>query len=165
MTMLCDTSIRQRLNSRSLVLSPPPEDYAIQPASIDLRLDEEFRNHQGPLAAQRRYAIKPGEFLLGTTIERIEVPNDLVVRVEGKSSLGRKGILIHATAGFIDPGFEGQITLELCNISQERFYLLPGMYICQISIMQLDQPAARPYGSKGLKSHYQNQQGVKPSAL
>jgi dCTP deaminase len=169
--MLSDKTIRQRLAEGTLVIKPEPHPSAIQPASIDLRLRADLRTMEGFDALDRYedgtsgHWLEPGEFLLGSTIEWIEVPDDMVVRVEGKSSIGRKGIVVHATAGFVDPGFKGNITLELANLSGHEFLLIPEMFICQISFDLLDQPAERPYGSKGLNSRYQDSQGTVTSRL
>ena len=107
--------------------------------------------------------LHPGEFVLGSTLERIGVPDDLVGRVEGKSSLGRLGLLIHSTAGFIDAGFDGHITLELANVASLPITLYPGMKIGQVSFMQMTTPADRPYGSGASGSKYQGQRGPTPS--
>jgi dCTP deaminase len=101
--------------------------------------------------------IHPGEFCLGRTLEWIELPDDVVARIEGKSSLGRLGLIVHATAGFCDPGWRGTLTLELNNLTRVPIKLYPGLPIAQLSFMSLDRPAMRPYGSPGLGSHYQGQ--------
>jgi dCTP deaminase len=169
--MLSDRTIKSLLENGLLVIKPEPADWAIQPASIDLRLRADLKTIDNFDRLDRfedgtcGHWLEPGEFLLGSTIEWIEVPNDMVVRVEGKSSIGRKGIVVHATAGFVDPGFKGNITLELSNLSGRPFLLLPEMYICQISLQFLDQPAERPYGSKGLGSKYQDSHGTIASRL
>ena len=111
----------------------------------------------------RPFILHPGEFVLGSTLERIGVPGDLVGRVEGKSSLGRLGLLIHSTAGFIDAGFDGHITLELANVASLPITLYPGMKIGQVSFMQMTTPADRPYGSGASGSKYQGQRGPTPS--
>lgn len=175
--ILSDGTIRDLLASGRLVLEPIEGDQ-IQPASVDVRLGDRFlvfRNHT--LASIDPYAIPaelmqpvrvddehpfilhPGEFVLGSTIERVGMPEDLVARVEGKSSLGRVGLLIHATAGFVDPGFTGQITLELSNVSPLPVKLWPGMRIGQLSFHRLDRPAERAYGHPALGSRYQGQGG------
>ncbi len=166
MTILSDRGILSRLSDGEIEITPNPAEQAIQPASVDLTLGDEFRWPDGreiAPGADGTVWINPGDFFLGTTVERVSVPADLVARVEGKSSLGRMGILVHATAGFIDPGFMGQITLEFTNLSTRPFQFNSGMYICQISFEELDQPAARPYGHPGLKSSYQGQVGTKES--
>jgi dCTP deaminase len=107
--------------------------------------------------------LHPGEFVLGSTIERVRLPDDLVGRLEGKSSLGRLGLLIHSTAGFVDAGWDGHLTLELSNVANLPITLYPGMKIGQISFLQMTTPADHPYGSEGLKSKYQGQRGPTPS--
>jgi len=179
--ILSDRTIRELLACRRVVLEPL-EDGQIQPASVDVRLSTEFRlinKHRSEVIDPFRadpsmtelievgegepFILHPSEFVLGSTVERIGLPDDLVARVEGKSSLGRWGLLIHATAGFVDPGFgseePSQITLELSNASPLPIKLWPGMKIGQISFMKLDQPAERPYGHPDLGSKYQGQQG------
>ena len=156
----------------------PIEPDQIQPASVDLRLGRTFRvlqNHSvesiDPYATQpnltsevvvpegQPFFLHPGEFVLGTTVERISLPDDLVARVDGKSSLGRWGLLIHATAGFVDCGFSGEVTLELSNVATLPVKLWPGMRVGQISFMQMDAAALRPYGHPDLNSKYQGQSG------
>ena len=175
--LLSDGTIRAMLSDGSLSLDPI-DDEQIQPSSVDVRLDgvlRVFRNHTAvcidpmeptealtePVAvgAGHAFILHPSEFVLGSTVEQVGLPDDLVGRVEGKSSLGRVGLLIHATAGFIDPGFRGQITLELSNVASLPIKLWPGMKIGQISFMRLDRPAERPYGHHELKSKYQDQRG------
>ena len=107
--------------------------------------------------------LHPGEFVLGSTLERIAVPDDLVARIEGKSSLGRLGLLIHSTAGFIDAGFDGHVTLELANVASLPITLYPGMKIGQVSFMQMTTPADKPYGQGATGSKYQGQRGPTPS--
>jgi len=179
--MYSDGAIRRLLASGELVVDPI-EDSQIQPSSVDVRLDHDFRvfrNHTlgsldpldlpGGLTESVNmpdgdaFVLHPGEFVLGSTLERVGLADDLVARVEGKSSLGRIGLLIHATAGFIDPGFSGQITLELSNVASLPIKLWPGMRIGQLSFMGLDAPAQRPYGHPELGSHYQGQQGATAS--
>jgi dCTP deaminase len=150
----------------------PFDAAALQPASIDLRLGADFRvftrhlySHVDLAAEQPgltevvgvaeggQFALHPGEFVLGATLERVALPDDLVGRLEGKSSLGRVGLIIHSTAGYIDPGFEGQITLELSNVATVPILLYPGMRVAQISFLTMTTPAERPYASPGLESH------------
>jgi dCTP deaminase len=148
----------------------------VQPASIDLRLGDSFRvfhNHRitaidlrdppdnlteevAPPAGEP-FVIHPGEFCLGNTLEYVELPDDIVARIEGKSSLGRLGLIVHATAGFCDPGFKGTLTLELNNLTRVPIKLYPGLPIAQLSFMTLDRAARVPYGSPQLGSHYQGQ--------
>lgn len=154
----------------------------VQPASIDLRLGDSFRvfhNHRATaidlrdppvnlteevvVAPGEAFAIHPGEFCLGRTLEWVRIPDDIVARIEGKSSLGRLGLIVHATAGFCDPGFEGTLTLELNNLTRVPILLYPEQPIAQLSFMALDRPALRPYGSPGLGSHYQGQRAATES--
>jgi dCTP deaminase len=173
--VLSDRSIREALADGRLVIDPMG-DNAIQPASVDLRLDAHFRvfrNHRQPYIDIREempeltepesiepdepFVLHPGEFVLGSTMERVELANDLVARVEGKSSLGRLGLLVHATAGFVDPGWKGHLTLELSNVATLPIRLYYGMKIGQLSFQQLSTAADRPYGHPELKSRYQGQ--------
>lgn len=160
-----------------------PLDLAlIQPASIDVRLDHTFRvfeNHRyssidptdnQPLLttevapeAGSPFVLHPGEFVLGATLERVTLPNNMAARLEGKSSLARLGLHTHATAGFVDPGFEGHITLELSNSANLPILLKPGMKIAQLCFLRLSSPAKHPYGSPAAGSHYQGQRGPTPS--
>lgn len=179
--LLSDRDIRARVDIGDIELDPfMPE--MIQPASIDVRLDRFFRvfndrqytyvdpaEDQGELTEQFSVAqgepwiLHPGEFVLGSTLERVHISNQIAARLEGKSSLGRLGILTHSTAGFIDPGFNGYITLELSNVSPLPVKLWPGMKIGQICFFELSSPAEHPYGSQALGSHYQGQRGPTPS--
>jgi dCTP deaminase len=154
----------------------------VQPASVDLRLGDSFRvfhNHRASaidlrnppenlteeviVGADDAFVIHPGEFCLGRTLEWVELPDDIVARIEGKSSLGRLGLIVHATAGFCDPGWKGTLTLELNNLTRIPIRLYPGLPIAQLSFMTLDRPAQRPYGSPGLGSHYQGQRAATES--
>lgn len=179
--LLSDRDIRARVDMGDIELDPfTPE--MIQPASIDVRLDRFFRvfndrqytyvdpaEDQGELTEQfsvsegEPWILHPGEFVLGSTLERVHISNQIAARLEGKSSLGRLGILTHSTAGFIDPGFNGYITLELSNVSPLPVKLWPGMKIGQICFFELSSPAEHPYGSQALGSHYQGQRGPTPS--
>jgi dCTP deaminase len=175
--VLSDRSIREELTSGKLVIEPIAED-ALQPASVDIRLDREFRvfrNHRDSyidvrepvenlteletVADDQAFVLHPGEFVLGSTLERITLPDDLVARVEGKSSLGRLGLLVHATAGYVDPGWDGHLTMELSNVANLPIRLYFGMKIGQLSFLRLTTPAEHPYGSAGLRSKYQGQTG------
>ena len=111
------------------------------------------------------FVIHPGEFVLGSTVEWVELPDDIVARIEGKSSLGRLGLIVHATAGFVDPGFSGTLTLEITNLTRVPIVLWPGKPIAQLSFMALDRPAERPYGHPDLGSHYHGQPEATESAL
>ncbi len=170
--MLSDSSIRKFLSEGSLGIDPPPHDPAIQPASVDLHLGPSFvaltaEGHE-PVSAwpeSGTITLQPGQCLLASTFETITLPAWLVGRVEGKSSWGRKFLMIHSTAGFIDPGFRGQVTLELKNLSPTLLILTVGHPIAQISFSYLDRPADRPYGSPGLGSKYQGQHGATPSRM
>ena len=169
--ILSDGTIRKLLAEGRIAIDPLEETF-IQTASVDVRLDDTFlvfRRHtssdidpwQTNDTLMERVTVKegdpfilhPGEFVLGTTLERLTLPDDIVARIEGKSSLGRLGLLIHATAGFVDPGWtNGQITLELSNVAPLPIRLWPGMKIAQLSFMLMDQPAERPYGHPELGS-------------
>jgi len=174
-SVLSDGTIHELVSS-GRVLIDPWDPALVQPASVDLRLGDTFRvfhNHRAAaidlreppanlteevrVAADDAFVIHPGEFCLGRTLERVELPDDIVARIEGKSSLGRLGLIVHATAGFCDPGWKGTLTLELNNLTRVPIKLYPGLPIAQLSFMALDAPAQRPYGSVGLGSHYQGQ--------
>jgi dCTP deaminase len=174
--VLSDGTIRRLVDEGRIVVKPW-DPSLVQPASVDLRLGDTFRvfnNHKAAAIDLRDgppqglteqvdanetdgFVIHPGEFCLGRTAEWVELPDDVVARIEGKSSLGRLGLIVHATAGFIDPGWKGTLTLELNNLTRVPIKLYPGLLIAQLSFMTLDQPAERPYGSPELKSHYQGQ--------
>ena len=179
--ILSDRSLREELAAGRIEIDPLDES-CIQPSSIDLRLDHFFRvflNHTMGMidvkadledltqlvevAEDDVFMLHPGEFVLGSTRERVRVPDDLVARIEGKSSLGRLGLLIHSTAGFIDAGFDGHITLELSNVANLPITLYPGMKIGQISFLRMTTAADAPYGSGALGSKYQGQRGPTPS--
>ena len=175
--ILSDRSIREALHAGRIVIDPLDET-AVQPSSVDLRLGRQFRvfrNHTlGHIDVRQDlselttlvevqqdepFILHPGEFVLGCTLERVAVPDDLVARLEGKSSLGRLGLLIHSTAGFVDPGFDGQLTLELSNVANLPITLYAAMRIGQISFQQMTTAAEAPYGSTSLGSKYHRQQG------
>ena len=179
--ILSDRSLREALAAGRIVVEPFDESL-IQPSSIDVRVDRYFRvfrNHTAGIIDVKHdmenltelvtipddgvFMLHPGEFVLGSTLERVAVPNDLVARIEGKSSLGRLGLLIHSTAGFIDAGFDGHVTLELSNVANLPITLYPGMKIGQISFLSMTTPADVPYGSKATGSKYQGQRGPTPS--
>lgn len=178
--ILSDRDLQSRLETGDIIVDPIDDpELQIQPASIDLRLDSEFVVYRLPhvpcldardpdsieaytskirMAEGEPFVLHPGEFALGSTYERVKVPADLVARVEGRSSIGRLAVVVHATAGFIDPGFEGQITLELSNLGGCAVKLYPGMRISQIVFHTMSSAAARPYGpARGSK--YQGQRG------
>ncbi|MHB8190366.1 MAG: dCTP deaminase [Ferrimicrobium sp.] len=179
--ILSDRSISECLASGRISITPLG-DGAVQPSSVDLRLDRWFRVFRNysrrvidvkepqddlteliEVLVGEAMILHPGEFVLGSTVERIAIGTDLVGRLEGKSSLGRLGLLIHSTAGFVDPGFEGHITLELTNVANLPITLYPGMRVGQISFLEMTSPAEHPYGSKSLGSKYQGQSGPTPS--
>jgi dCTP deaminase len=174
-SVLSDGTIRRLVEEGRLVIEPW-NPLLVQPASVDLRLGASFRvfhNHkiqvidlaappQGltehvEITDEEPFVIHPGEFVLGRTEERVELPDDIVARIEGKSSLGRLGLIVHATAGFVDPGFSGTLTLEITNFNSVPIVLRPGLPIAQLSLMTLDRPAERPYGHPDLGSHYHGQ--------
>ena len=174
-SVLSDATIRELIDSGRIVIDPW-DPSMIQPASVDIRLGNSFRvfhNHRiqsidladPPRDLTERvevpddgtFVIHPGEFVLGRTHELVEIPDDIVSRIEGKSSLGRLGLVVHATAGFVDPGFKGTLTLEIANFNSVPIVLRPGLPICQLSFMALDRPAERPYGHPDLGSHYYGQ--------
>lgn len=166
--LLPDFQIENLVKQGKIKISPYHTS-RIQPASYDLALGAQLCVYAGEnytlVNLSGPYTLSPGEFVLAHTNERFSLPADIAARVEGKSSLGRLGLVIHATAGFIDPGFQGQITLELSNVSWRPIQIAPRMLIAQICFMPLAAPAKRPYGSAGLGSHYQGQLGPTPSAL
>jgi dCTP deaminase len=164
--ILSDASIKMALKHELITIDPSPQDWQIQPASVDLTLGADFLSpyENEPVRHSDSYTILPGECVLGTTAERVKLSAGLVGRVEGKSSWGRRFLMIHSTAGFIDPGFQGTITLEFVNLSQVSQVLPVGGPIAQLSFQWTDCRVERPYGSAGLNSHYQDQQGVTPSA-
>ena len=183
MTVLSDHTIKQELAASRLVIEPLDEAN-IQPASIDLQLDRVFRIFRvtrRPFVDVRQpmddltelvtieneepFIIQPGTFVLGSTLEYVTLPDDIVARVDGRSSLGRLGLLVHATAGYVDPGWTGKLTLELSNQSQMPIALYYGMKISQISFLRMSTPVDRPYGSESLASKYQGQTGPTPSRI
>jgi len=130
---------------------------------IDVKQPQEELTEEVEIGDDQPFILHPGEFVLGSTLERVTLPDDLVARLEGKSSLGRLGLLIHSTAGFIDPGWDGHVTLELSNVANLPITIYHGMKIGQVSFMQLSEPASAPYGSSTLGSKYQGQRGPTPS--
>jgi dCTP deaminase len=179
--LLSDRDILAEIDAQRIRVEPYDEAM-IQPSSIDIRLDRFFRvfeNHKyphiDPAADQSDltrevepdgedpFILHPGEFVLGSTYEVCSLPDDIAARVEGKSSLGRLGLLTHATAGFVDPGFSGHVTLELANVATLPIKLYPGMKIGQLCFFRLSSPAAHPYGSEKYGSRYQGQRGPTPS--
>jgi dCTP deaminase len=183
MSVLSDRDIRASIEGGQVVIRPyDPVD--LQPSSVDLHLDHSFRvfrNNRYPFIDVRQkqpdltelltvepdepFILHPGEFVLGQTLEWVELPVDLVARLEGKSSLGRLGLLIHSTAGYVDPGWKGNLTLELSNVANLPIALYFGMKIGQISFFRMTSPVDRPYGSPSLGSKYQGQSEPTASAF
>lgn len=179
--VLSDRTIKEELAAGRLVIDPlDPDD--IQPASVDVHLDRAFRvfkvssrpyidirepmddlTDEVFIEPERPFFIHPGEFVLASTLQVLTLPDDILAMVEGKSSLGRIGLLIHATAGFVDPGWTGKLTLELSNVAKMPIALYVGMKIGQLSFMRMSTPVDRPYGSPGLRSKYQGQMSPTPS--
>lgn len=183
--VLTDVSIRWYMQNGNIKLDPKPELNCFQPASVELTLGNTF---DFPGEQQYHYAdingdlqslprkefakklwtdicLRPGEFILGHTEETLTLADNICAQVNGKSSLGRIGLLVHATAGFVDPGFHGQITLELKNLSSQPIWLQHGMKIAQLVFLMTSRKAERPYGHPDLGSHYQDQQGTTRSYL
>jgi dCTP deaminase len=184
--ILSDREIRSRLDEGDLVVEPLDDpELQLQPASVDLRLGREFLEFQRTnipcihpesdeeiaeyvsetiVDEDDEFVLHPGDFVLGTTKERVEIPPDLIAHVEGRSSLGRLAIVVHATAGLCDPGYQGQITLELSNLGAAPVSLAPDMRISQLTFTQLTSAAERPYGAER-GSKYQGQQGPQASRI
>ena len=179
--ILSDRTIGEELARGRIVIDPLGEG-CIQPSSVDLHIDRYFRvfrNHTMghidvkqdledltelvEVGEEAAFMLHPGEFVLGATREQVTLPDDLVARLEGKSSLGRLGLLIHSTAGFVDAGWDGHLTLELSNVANLPITLYPGMKIGQISFLQMTTPADQPYGTGALGSKYRGQRGPTPS--
>lgn len=179
--VLSDRSIRREIDAGNILIDPLGKG-AIQPASVDLRLGNlfrVFRNSRIPfidvkqeypdltelvtISGDDPFVLHPGEFALATTFERVRLPDTIVGRLEGKSSLGRLGLLIHSTAGYVDPGWDGHLTLELSNVANLPIALYHEMKVSQISFLELSEPAEFPYGSKETGSKYQGQVGPTPS--
>ena len=179
--ILSDRHIREAIDAGRIGIDP--FDLAdVQPSSVDLHVDRYFRtfhNARYPYIDVKKpmdgltelvdvkedepFILHPGEFVLGSTLEYVRLPDDLVARLEGKSSLGRLGLLIHSTAGFVDAGFEGHLTLELSNVANLPITIYPGMKIGQLSFYKMSSPAENPYGSRKVGSKYQGQRGPTPS--
>ena len=183
MSVLSDRYIRAEIEAGRVRIDPYDAS-DLQPSSVDLHLDRSFRVFRNNRYAfidvrapqpdltemlkvtdDEPFILHPGEFVLGQTLEWVELPDDLVARLEGKSSLGRLGLLIHSTAGYVDPGWKGNLTLELSNVAKLPIALYFGMRIGQISFFRMSSPVERPYGSKGLGSKYQGQSEPTASAF
>src|SRR5919205_1611876 len=179
--VLADRTIK-RLLAQGRIEIEPYDERLLQPSSLDVRVDRffrVFRNSRYPFIDVKQeqedltelveiddgeaFMLHPGEFVLGSTLERVTVPDDLVARLEGKSSLGRLGLLIHSTAGFVDSGFSGNLTLELSNVANLPITIYQGMPIGQLSFMRMDGPVERPYGSRETSNKYQGQTEPTPS--
>ena len=179
--ILSDRDIRKAVGDGRIGIEPFDES-DVQPSSVDLHVDRLFRtfhNHRHPYIDVKKpmenltelvevpddeaFILHPGEFVLGSTCEYVRLPDDLVARLEGKSSLGRLGLLIHSTAGYVDPGFEGHLTLELSNVANLPITIYPGMKVGQISFFELTSAADHPYGTSKVGSKYQGQRGPTPS--
>jgi dCTP deaminase len=179
--LLSDRDIRKEIEAGRVGIEPY-DPGMVQPSSVDVRIDRYFRvfeNHRYPHIdpsieqaeltrlvepdSDDPFILHPGEFVLGSTYERVTLPYDVSARLEGKSSLGRLGLLTHSTAGFIDAGFSGHVTLELSNVATLPIKLWPGMKIGQLCFFQLSSPAEVPYGSAATGSRYQGQRGPTPS--
>ena len=175
--VLSDATISRALDDGRIEIDPYDEAL-LQPSSVDVRVDRffrVFRNNRYPfidvkveqeeltelveVEGEQPFILHPGEFVLGSTLERIRLSDDLVARLDGKSSLGRLGLLIHSTAGFIDPGWDGHVTLELSNVANLPITIYPEMKIGQISFMQMTEPATTPYGAAAIGSKYKGQKG------
>ncbi len=179
--VLSDRDIKSEIEEGRIVIDPLV-DQDIQPASVDVRLGNNFRifrnsshafidpmvpqpdlTEEVRVEADGAFILHPGQFALGTTLERIVLPDDILGKLEGKSTLGRLGLMIHSTAGYVDPGWEGELTLELSNVATLPIMLRPGMRIGQLSFERMSSPVERPYGSASLGSHYQGQTGATAS--
>jgi dCTP deaminase len=179
--ILSDRTLREQIAAGRIIIEPLDES-CVQPSSIDVKVSNlfrVFRNHTAKVIDVKEdmteltelveikddgvFMLHPGEFVLGSTVERVVVPDDMVARIDGKSSLGRLGLIIHSTAGFIDPGFDGHITLELTNIATLPITLYPAMKVGQVSFMMMTSAADRPYGKGASGSKYQGQRGPTPS--
>ncbi len=181
--ILSDVSIKAAIELGRIEIDPF-DPVMVQPSSVDVRVDRYFRvfqNHRYPFIDPKQpqeeltkevetevdhpFILHPGEFVLGSTLEVVRLDNDIVARLEGKSSLGRLGLLIHSTAGFVDPGFHGHLTLELSNVATLPIAIYPAMRIGQLSFYELSTAAEHPYGSKKAQSKYQGQRGPTPSRM
>jgi len=177
--ILSDKDILEKIQEGDLKIEPF-DPSCVQPSTVDLHLSPEVRvfnnweigvvdlkqkndSSRSVRIEPQGFIIHPGEFLLGATTEKISLPDDIAAKLEGRSSLGRLGLIIHATAGYVDPGFSGWLTFEISNISRLPIRAYPEMKIAQICFFRMSTKVLRPYGSKGLKSKYQGQKGPTPS--
>ncbi|MDO5851133.1 MAG: dCTP deaminase [Methanobacteriaceae archaeon] len=186
MAILSDQDIKKYLKEEKIIIDPLSDEKQIQPSSVDLRIGDEFKEFKiiskpyiDPLdnidmdtymtsfhiKKGEPFIIHPGEFTLATTYERIKLPDDIVARVEGRSSMGRLGVTMHVTAGFIDPGFDGKITLEISNIGKMPVALYPGQRVCQIVFETMTTPSLKPYGHEDRDSKYMGQTGPESSKI
>ncbi|HIH35083.1 MAG TPA: dCTP deaminase [Methanosphaera sp.] len=186
MAILSDIDIKKYLDEGKIEIDPITDEKQIQPSSVDLRIGNEFKGFKiitkpfiDPfdntdlesymetieIKEGEPFIIHPGEFTLATTFETVKLPEDIVARVEGRSSIGRLGITMHVTAGYIDPGFEGKITLEISNIGKMPVALYPGQRVCQIVFETMTTPSAKPYGHEDRDSKYMGQTGPQVSKI
>ncbi|MBE6488148.1 MAG: dCTP deaminase [Methanosphaera stadtmanae] len=186
MAILSDVDIKKYIDEGKIIIDPITDDKQIQPSSVDLRLGDEFKGftivtkpfidpfddtdletYMNEITVEKGepFIIHPGEFTLATTYETVCLPDDIVARVEGRSSMGRLGITMHVTAGYIDPGFEGKITLEISNIGKMPVALYPGQRVCQIVFETMTSPANKPYGHEDRDSKYMGQKGPQVSKI
>lgn len=169
--ILSDRDIQAALEREDdpLIIDPGFHPQRLQPASLELTMAGEAYSplrdrHLGPFKVGSKGVLEPGDFVLACTQETVRIPTDLVAQVNGKSSWARQGLIVHTTAGFIDPGFRGQITLEFKNLGDKTIYIPVGAPICQLVFFRMTSPARRPYGHPELGSHYQDQTGATPAA-
>ena len=186
MAILSDIDIKKYLDDGKIVIDPITDIKQIQPSSVDLRIGNEFKGftitskpfidprdntdlesymNSFTIEEGEPFIIHPGEFTLATTFETVKLPADIVARVEGRSSMGRLGVTMHVTAGYIDPGFEGKITLEISNIGKMPVALYPGQRVCQIVFETMTSPSVKPYGHEDRDSKYMNQTGPQVSKI
>lgn len=186
MAILSDIDIKKYLDEGKIVINPLEDEKQIQPSSVDLRIGSEFKGFRiiskpyidprddtdlesymssFSISDDEPFIIHPGEFTLATTHEVVKLPNDIVARVEGRSSMGRLGVTMHVTAGYIDPGFEGKITLEISNIGKMPVALYPGQRVCQIVFETMTTPSEKPYGHIERNSKYMGQLGPQVSKI
>lgn len=186
MAILSDIDIKKALDEKKIIIDPLKDEKQIQPSSVDLRIGNKFKGfkiitkpfidpfdevdlesymEEITISEKQPFIIHPGEFTLATTYETVKLPSDIVARVEGRSSIGRLGITMHVTAGYIDPGFEGKITLEISNIGKMPVALYPGQRVCQIVFETMTSPSVEPYGHHTRDSKYMNQKEPQVSKI